>query len=954
MSVLGTEKKFFKMKRIALLGLLGFLVVSCDNRIMDDPVDPAPIFNPDAKEISLRIHVPPKSISTYAEEAASEWENRIDTIFVILYQGTTPIDTSKFWGTTGPQAIERLSDSIVRVGYEVDNITSGALRVEVFANREKPAKIGPSPLNNEVPVPASGFPNTYFYMSGEATLSFSGTAYQGEAHILRNVAKLRIHVVKNSVVIPSDLEIDYTNIKIQILNAPDSTKGLVSSASVSGIGYLNYPERTTTALRRGPGFDDNIPPLGIDPSGTGTGGFIDSLYLYENIPSSYTAGTPTLIRISVPTRSDSEGNVWNTAIYETPMFTSLTGYDVLRNYIYTLELKVSGQDPTAQITLEVDPWDDVDMNGSINGTYLTLDKSEIEFNSSGQAFINFCTDAQAIYFNFDNFNQSNTVKLGGAIKAVGIDTSLTNTPAGFPLAPDGFKNAQIIVDQQHCGTFGFELDLNAFPEFPNVNFSGSICIRAGNIVKCLTFPGRFTYDAHFIVGEPIFSGETFTSATTSAAWMEVSINPLYTTAATTNYSGAAAPLYLHLDENLSSTPSPRTGSITLTNNVGAQKTINITQLPAIYVGRFGYNGMSSIDDSIYSAFLYTEQLKEYGTTKPRYSTSTSAQVLPNNALYNGRFSPYNMTQVFDASNYLAGFNYQAAVYEAINYCAYKNRPTPANATGALSQSDIKWYLPAQAQLMGMWISNEYYKDFTTSNFVSDNGATFTYPDIFWSSTNNADYPTQTQYVDFRYGNVGHYENAQRNWVRCVRDGDAPSPSSQMVERDEVLGIELPEIYFNRGLPPSITSVTDKVHIPPYDENSPVNKEIYMQLRVAKYDLDNGALVPWNSNVCDNYSHSDEASSPSPGIWRLPTQRELQAIWILQHEIKSKVPSFNLLADEYYWSGTNAASTFNSGSSTYSSAWTVFGNGSRTQLGGAGNVPHQITTTRLKVRCVLQY
>ena len=315
-----------------------------------------------------------------------------------------------------------------------------------------------------------------------------------------------------------------------------------------------------------------------------------------------------------------------------------------------------------------------------------------------------------------------------------------------------------------------------------------------------------------------------------------------------------------------------------------------------------------------------------------------------------------MTGVFDWTNYSAGFNYQSAVYSAINYCAYKNRHEPKTVSGALEASDIKWYLPSQAQLMGMWISNEYYKDFATSNFFCDTCAAGSkYPDIFWSSTHNLGHPpyppTQAQYVDFRHGNVGHYERTQSYWVRCVRDGEAPT--FPMVVNDVISGIELPQIYFDRGLPPSITTVTDKVGVY-HHENEPANREVYMQLRVAKYDYAGGASVPWSLGICSDYNHPDEAAVPPFAVWRLPTQRELQAIWVLQHEMKSTVPSFNLLADEYYWSGTEVFITFDPGLSTYSSAWTVFGNGSRTEMGGAGNTPHQIKTTPLRVRCVLQH
>ncbi len=913
------------MKRIALLILLGFFLLElfdCNNLVEEQtPDDPD---NLDHKKVSLKILVPPKSVTTYAGEDASALENSVDTLFVNLFQGvsTTPIRRDTF----GVADFDSQIDSIISISYEVDNISSGA-RVEVFANHLKPKKLSAT----EVPIPrnsGANFRDTYFYMSGKANLTFNGTAFEGQVHILRNVAKVRIHVTKNNVVFPSDLEIDYNRIAVQIVNAPDSTTAFEGEpiTPTSGIGYFDYPERLATT-RRGASFN------------TTNGGLIDSLYLYENLRTSYTTATTSQIKITIPTLSASEGNKVVTKYYT--LQTTPTNLAVLRNYIYTLYITVKGQELEPLISLEVLPWNDVPVNGDILGTYLTLNKTEIDFDqSTGIATINFCSDAQAIYFDFKTFNNNNpTIKLGQQIKLINIDT----TRANFPLAPNGFQDAQILLDKGHCGSFGF--DISGLPNWQDIIFSGNICLRAGNIVQCLSFPARLTYDAHFIVGEPLLPGEQFTSVTSDASWLEISHERLYTLSASSSWSsGSASAVYLHLNENL--TTSNRTGILTLTNANGSKK-VYVSQLPAIFVGRFGYNNMSASDDSLYTAGLYTEQLYEF-STMPIFGNNGT---LTNNPLYNGR---YPAISVFDAANYSGGFNYHASPYAAINYCAYKNRPSIKNSTGALATTDIKWYLPAQAQLMAMWITYESYNYYPSSNF-SRNGVP---ADTYWSSTANALYSTQSQYVNFRYGNVGHFERVEKYWARCVRDGEALNP--MILRGVDNAGYEFPTIRFdlNSVMPVQALSFGSKATISPPisniagDENSYVNATLYFALRVAKFDVNSNALMPWALNLCSTYTEND-SGNPYPnvpaGYWRLPTQKELQAIWILQHDIKKVCPTFELLSNNYYWSATDASTT------SGTSVWTVFGGlGSRSLIGGAGNTPHQLKTTPLRVRCVAQY
>ncbi|MDR1114590.1 MAG: hypothetical protein LBL33_00255 [Tannerella sp.] len=916
------------MKRIASLFLFGsVLLCACTDKRIPGPeiVDPP---SGKAGSISLRVLVPPGSISTYADTDASEDENHIDTLYVDLYQGGSLIKEDKFFGNnlkvTGP------NDSILMVGYEVDNITTGELTAKVYANC-KTVKI----ISDEILIPA-GDAATSFFMSGEITsqspLIYNGTAYEGTVHMSRNVAKVRVNISKNSVFFPLDLKIRYDEIKIRVLDVANQTSlfpGTADAAtSLPGFGYTNYTERGPAPLAN---LRNSSSFSGGD---TGTGGQIDSFYIYENHRSSYDAGNTTKVKVTIPTESPSEGA--KIAEYTYTLSTPTDGNTLKRNYIYTLDIKVRGQRLEPVITVSVLPWDDISVDGNIYGTYLTLDKSEITFDSSGEATINFCTDAQAIYFDFSEFNGNNPMSINGtgdSIVSVGIDPN-------NGLAPAGFESGQILLDQQHCGSFGFKLqDLaTKFPEFPAVNFSGKICLKAGNIVKCLTFPGIRTYDAHFIVGDSIFNWtEKYTAATVyedptnnaSPGWLKVSENRIYATGdMKDSYTNATShELYLHLDENL--TGYTRTGSISVISN-GTEKKLRISQLPAIPVGRFGYNNILT-DDSIYGAMLYTEQLYEY-PTMPRYLNLSpdDGRATPDNALYNGRMTAVNPS-VFNWNAY-ENFDYQNTVFQAINYCAHKNRITSNTSVN----TDLKWYLPAQAQLMGMWISYNSYKDETTSNFKYPGSVTpadyfWSSTDNFWNSIDNSGYKNDAQYMNFEFGNIGHRLRETKYWVRCVRDGGAVN---SMVSTTNGSVIDFGN---GDGMPAGSYTTMHKNNNAGGDELSDNNKTLYKTLRVAIADHASG--VPWTINACQGYSESGDGGA----TWRLPTQRELQAIWILQSEINRQLSTFNLLADDYYWSATDSKET------NGTNAWTIFG--SRTVPGSSGNAPNQPKDSQLSVRCV---
>jgi hypothetical protein len=884
------------------------LCTKCTNeRIVDQEIEP--IIK--SGQVSLKVFIPKGSVSTYANEDASALENRIDSLYVDLYENNGLLKESQFHRSELKIALNT-NDSIVEIGYEVDNIIDGKLFARVYANRKSVKTI-----TGEI-YPDATDRETLFFMSGSDSIRSNGTSYEGTIHLVRDVAKVRVNISKHLLILPKDLEIDYDNVKIQALNVPNQTSlfpGADVAKGQSTFGYINYPERSglpplPSSLRPSPTFNNTA------------GGQIDSFYVNENHLSTYSTGDITKVRVTIPTYSPTDGA--KVASYDYDLFTVTSRNALLRNYIYTLDIKVRGQSLEPVITIDVQPWKDVNGDGNIYGTYLTV-SPEIKFDSNGEAIIDFCTDAQALYFNFEDFTTNTGAEINGMeIFTEGIDTD------NKALNPTGFKDGKILLDQQHCGNFKFKLDLSEdeFSKFPEFNVSGEISMKAGNIVRYLMLPAQRICDAHFIVGDSIFNfSEEYTQASVyedgkdniTPGWLNISTSRLYTsTGMLTSYNGMSTKLYLHLDENL--TGYSRTGSVTVTTSGGVKRKLCITQLPAIPVGRFGYTNVTPADDSIYTAMLYTEQRYEF-TTMPTY-IGTGSPVTFSNAIYNGRLSAKSAFDWSKYNNAVTPFDYQNTLYQAINYCAHKNRITGSGSV----DGELKWYLPSQAQLLGMWLSYNFLKDIGTSNFRR-----IGIDSIFWSSTANKLYTDEAQLINFKFGNVGHHYKSDKNWARCVRD---VAGGSSMI-----LPGSYPVIDFENGMPTASYTIISK-NDGAGNENSYNNNTLFKTLRVAVNDLSTSG-APWSITACNSYAEGGVTG------WRLPTQRELQSIWILQNEIKKTFTGFNLLREDYYWSATES-------SAADTHAWTIFGSGSRADAGGSGNAPIQHKSQQFRIRCVREF
>jgi hypothetical protein len=129
------------------------------------------------------------------------------------------------------------------------------------------------------------------------------------------------------------------------------------------------------------------------------------------------------------------------------------------------------------------------------------------------------------------------------------------------------------------------------------------------------------------------------------------------------------------------------------------------------------------------------------------------------------------------------------------------------------------------------------------------------------------------------------------------------------------------------------------------DTAAVNATLYHKIQVNSA-ADNGTDKTW-----------EEANTICAGLgsgWRLPTQKELHAIWILKAEMYS-VSGFARFVNDYYWTATVRTDWLQPNS--YCSAYMVYmsmgysgGSGADTP-GDAGNTPYIIETHKARVRCI---
>lgn len=274
---------------------------------------------------------------------------------------------------------------------------------------------------------------------------------------------------------------------------------------------------------------------------------------------------------------------------------------------------------------------------------------------------------------------------------------------------------------------------------------------------------------------------------------------------------------------------------------------------------------------------------------------------------------YNQSSAADiGSNVISGAFDPIYNTYAARYCFEKNRDL--NGDGFISGSEIKWFLPARGQQVLLWIGKAALNA-TGADSPSES---------CWSSTENG--TNNALNLNFSDGGTGgvFVKNNTLQHVRCLR----------VMENLPISILKSPYVTLTSriitGLPAEVSTGlaphTKGVPYPLHEAAGPKNA-VAQKFEVAKADCNTAGdqIIPGSSvmewyKAC-GWSNMSGGTVASPatgcnaywetsvndpvrgaGMWRLPTQRELMTIWLLQTQLI--FDSFVPLAPVNYWSSPN--------------------------------------------------
>lgn len=268
-----------------------------------------------------------------ATEIGSEKENKITALYLTLKFGTEVVEKD----IVGDELDNLLADKgtvdangnpMLELTCEVDfNIWNSTSTVDatVFAN----SKNAPTPITitGEDGLWTDG---TLFMSGHNATMAKTG----GQVDLVRQVAKLRTKVGKTVDCIPGNLQIKYSEIKVEVLNVADRSASL-PGGTIADVQFIPYAERNA---RNTIVTDDYTSSM-----------LADSCYIHENKST-----TVTTLKVQIPTY---DPLTKHTVVLEREyQIKGVTGNEIERNHIYTLDIRVRSQKEPLDIFLNVQPW----------------------------------------------------------------------------------------------------------------------------------------------------------------------------------------------------------------------------------------------------------------------------------------------------------------------------------------------------------------------------------------------------------------------------------------------------------------------------------------------------------------------------------------------------------------------------------------------------------------------
>lgn len=202
----------------------------------------------------------------------------------------------------------------------------------------------------------------------------------------------------------------------------------------------------------------------------------------------------------------------------------------------------------------------------------------------------------------------------------------------------------------------------------------------------------------------------------------------------------------------------------------------MSQQPAVYVGMFGgekqadgYTKGLVYDRVNESSFEYLEEpLGKRSYLSPGYNRVNTIDAYGTDSYDNGKTATVNLSEnpnglamgvdniavpEKDASGHVMLYQYNYYNGFAARFCYDRNRDE--NGNGVLDPNELKWYLPAANQLLGMMISENLSEVSSSST---------------WSTTETS----ATMFLYYNLSGMDTQSKANSQRVRCVREIDPPT------------------------------------------------------------------------------------------------------------------------------------------------------------------------------------
>lgn len=283
--------------------------------------------------VSIMLPGSPTHIQTRSEETeiGSEQENKITALYLTLKFGTEIIKKDIIGDElndllTNKGTVDANGNPKLEVTCEVDfNVWNSVstIDVTVFAN----SKDAPTPITDEADLWKSGV----LFMSGHnETMAKTG----GQVDLVRQVAKLRTKVGKTADCIPGNLQIKYTEIKVEVLNVADRSAAL-PGGTIAGVQFIPYTIRNARNTIVTGDYSSSM--------------LADSCYIHENKST-----TVTTLKIQIPTYDPLTKHA--VVLEREYQIKGISGNEIERNHIYTLDIQVRSQKGPLDIFLDVNPW----------------------------------------------------------------------------------------------------------------------------------------------------------------------------------------------------------------------------------------------------------------------------------------------------------------------------------------------------------------------------------------------------------------------------------------------------------------------------------------------------------------------------------------------------------------------------------------------------------------------